>query len=61
MTKRKNLKLNDDELCGDKCDQKRDPECQNKLCHACCVIQAVKVPCKVHEEPFFSRQAKKET
>eukprot|EP01017_Pseudomicrothorax_dubius_P034721 TRINITY_DN4789_c0_g1_i11.p1 TRINITY_DN4789_c0_g1~~TRINITY_DN4789_c0_g1_i11.p1 ORF type:complete len:569 (+),score=114.26 TRINITY_DN4789_c0_g1_i11:156-1862(+) len=44
-------------LC-DKCPNKRDRDCPNKMCSVCCPIQAIRFDCPFHDESNYCREIK---
>ena len=50
-------KEREEDLC-EKCFNKKDSNCKNKLCAACCVIQAIRVDCPTHDMRFYCKELK---
>ena len=44
-----------EDLCKN-CSSKRDTNCRNKLCVACCQVQAFRIECPVHDESFYCKE-----
>ena len=42
-------------LC-EKCPNKKDMQCVNKMCHACCPIQAIRFECPYHDESYYCKE-----
>eukprot|EP01017_Pseudomicrothorax_dubius_P037324 TRINITY_DN5459_c0_g4_i1.p1 TRINITY_DN5459_c0_g4~~TRINITY_DN5459_c0_g4_i1.p1 ORF type:complete len:950 (-),score=187.80 TRINITY_DN5459_c0_g4_i1:961-3810(-) len=47
-------------LC-EKCPNRKDKDCPNKMCSICCPIQAIRFDCAFHDESCYSRDLKSMT